>query len=77
MSRLICLLLSIIALGLSDYFVLSKMIDKGCSRYLDESIGLAAGTYAKSRVLNAGVSTLQESTVTSPHETSRKRPENT
>lgn len=64
MKRLLILLTAILALGLSDYFVLSKLIDKSCSRYLDESIGLAAGTYATSRVLNAGVSTLQESTVT-------------
>lgn len=47
-----------------DYLKLNESFKQHSEEYLNESILLATSTYATSRVINAGVSTLQESTIT-------------
>jgi hypothetical protein len=46
-----------------DCLILNKASQKHTEDYLNESLLLATSTYATSRVINAGVSTLQESTI--------------
>lgn len=48
---------------LFDYFTFNEVSEKYSEDYLNESLVLATSAYATSRVINAGVSTLQESTI--------------
>lgn len=62
--RLVAFAGIIVIVGLIDIILLAPKIDDASKKYIDESIVLAASTYATSRAINAGVSSLQESTVT-------------
>ena len=55
--------LLLVLLGVADYGWLHASGKRYAEAYLDESILLAAGTYATCRTINAGVSSLQESGV--------------
>lgn len=62
MKRLPTILILIVIFYIADSFVIMPALKKHSETYLDESLALAAATYATSRVINAGVSTLQETT---------------
>ncbi len=59
----IVLSLLLITLAIFDFTKLNDGIHEKSHAYLTESIKLAAGTYATSRMVNGGVSTIQESSV--------------
>ena len=54
----------ILTLLFADLFFLNKHSQEVIEDYLDESILLASGTYATCRLINGGISALQESSVT-------------
>ncbi|MCM8534889.1 MAG: hypothetical protein NE334_03010 [Lentisphaeraceae bacterium] len=56
-------LLLVILLAFLDFNYFRKWNNDKAHNYLNESITLAAGTYATCRIINGGVSTLQESSV--------------
>ena len=60
---LLLALILLALLSLCDYVWLHASSKRYAEAYLDESILLAAGTYATCRAINAGVSSLQESSV--------------
>ena len=53
----------LVVVGLFDYFWISPANQTYAKRYLNESIVLSASTYATCRVINGGVSSLQESSI--------------
>lgn len=65
-KKLAMLFLPVIILAVlatCDFLWMSSASNKYAEKYLDESIMLAAGTYASCRAINAGVSSIQESSI--------------
>ena len=58
-----CVAALLIGLTLVDYLWISPANQTYAKRYLNESIVLSASTYATCRVINGGVSSLQESSI--------------
>ena len=53
----------LLGVALVDYLWISPANQTYAKRYLNESIVLSASTYATCRVINGGVSSLQESSI--------------
>lgn len=62
-KKSLILVLVVLAIGLLDFTWINRANQTYAKDYLNESIALSAGTYATCRIINGGVSSLQESSI--------------